>query len=163
MTTRVVLRDLIDGMQSQSDAMAFYLHLPTGQVVPVSEEDLFAAEGEEDDARQAEWEVSAREVAQAAAAGEGYLPLPDRFEIDEYRMMERFAEAEQADAARDRLLRSIRGRGAFRYFRDTARELGLIDEWYAYRDRAYDEIAIAWCEAHAIEYTRQAPSRHADA
>jgi hypothetical protein len=163
MTPPVALRDLIDGMQSQSDSMAFYLHVRTGRVVPVSEDDLFTAESEDNDGGHAEWESDARDVARAAAAGEGYLPLPDRLEIDEYRMMERFAEGVQADAASARLLRAIRGRGAFRYFRDLARELGLADEWYAYRDRAYEEVAIAWCEANGIEYTREAPSRHADA
>jgi hypothetical protein len=163
MAPRVALRDLIDGMQSQSDTMAFYLQVETGQVVPVSEDDLFSADLEDDTADGPEWQVEAREVARAAAAGEGYIPLPDRFEIDDYRMMERFAERVEDEAVSATLLRAIRGRGAFRYFRDTVRELGLADEWYAYRDRAYEEIALDWCEANGLEYTRDAPSRHADA
>jgi hypothetical protein len=163
MAPRVALRDLIAGMQSQSDTMTFYLHVQTGEVVPVSEEDLFSAEVEDEPGEQAEWEVEARAVARAAAAGEGYIALPDRLEIDEYRMMERFARGVRGEGAGARLLRAIQGRGAFRYFRDTVRELGLADEWHAYRDRAYEEIAIAWCEENGIEYTREAPSRHADA
>ena len=163
MASPVALRDLIDGMQSQSDTMAFYLHVASGQVVPVSEEDLFSADIEDSESDGAEWEVEAREVARAAAQGEGYIPLPDRAEIDEYRMMERFADRVRNDAASARLLRAIRGAGAFRHFRDTVRDLGLADEWYDYRDRAYEEIAIAWCEANRIDCTRDAPSRHADA
>jgi hypothetical protein len=137
--------------------------LETGKIVPVSEDALFTADIEDSDGAAEGWEAEERDVARAAAAGEGYLSLPDRFEIDEYRMMKRFAEGARDHVARDRLLQAIRGRGAFRYFRDTARELGLADEWYAYRDRAYEEIAVAWCEANRIEYTKEGPSRHADA
>jgi hypothetical protein len=30
---------------------------------------------------------------------------------------------------------------------------GLADDWYRYRDEALREIAIAWCEAHGLQYT----------
>ncbi len=30
------------------------------------------------------------------------------------------------------------------------RELGLEDDWYRFRDEAYKEIAIAWCDDNGI-------------
>lgn len=78
-------------------------------------------------------------------------------------MMERFAVGVTDAAASALLRRAIQGRGAFRYFKDSIHDLGLAQDWYAYRDRRYEEIAIAWCEAKGIEYTRDEPARQADA
>lgn len=47
MTVRAALREIIDGMESQSDEMAAYLKIKTGRVVPVSDEDLAPAEAGE--------------------------------------------------------------------------------------------------------------------
>ena len=163
MTPRVSLREIIDGMELQSDEITAYLNIKTGQVVPVSDEDLAAAELGETDGDQTDWEAEAAEIARGVLAGKDYIALPDRFEIDEYHMMERFASAVTDATASSRLRRAIQGRGAFRYFKDSLHDLGLAQEWFAYRDRAYEDIAIAWCEANGIEYTRNVPARQADA
>lgn len=160
MTVRVALHEIIDAMQWQSDEMTAYLNIKTGQAVPVGDEDLAAAEVGETDSDRADWEVEALEIARGVLAGEDYIPLPDRFEIDEYRMMERFAYGVTDAAASAHLRRAIQGRGAFRYFKDSVHELGLAQEWYAYRDRQYEEIAITWCEVNSVEYTRDHPARH---
>jgi len=31
----------------------------------------------------------------------------------------------------------------------------VIEEWYRYRDEAYEEIAVEWCEDNGIEYRRE--------
>ena len=145
MTICVALRDIVDGMQWQSDELTAYLNVKTGQVVPVSEEEIAAAEVGEDGEDRADWEREALAIARGVLAGDDYIALPDRFEIDEYRMMERFAATVTDAAASARWLQAIRGRGAFRYFKDSVHDLGLAQECYAYRDRQYEEIAIAWC------------------
>ncbi len=95
----VRLQDILDGMEFQSDELTAYLHRPTGRVIAVSEEALYSAEegaGADD--------VDELELADARGileGGDNYLALPDRFEIDEYRMMERFA-AGVADRQRKR-------------------------------------------------------------
>jgi hypothetical protein len=82
-----------------------------------------------------------------------YLPLPDRFEINEYRIMERFCDAVADDDMREALCDAIRGRGAFRRFKDRVHGYGMAEAWYHYRDAALREIALAWCEEHDIPYT----------
>ena len=57
------------------------------------------------------------------------------------------------DDRRDSLCNAIRGRGAFRYFKDKIHEYGIADDWYQYRDDAIREIAIGWCEENGIRYT----------
>ena len=50
---------------------------------------------------------------------------------------------------------AIHGAGAFRCFKDTLRRYRPEKDWYAYRDEALRQIAIAWCEEHGIEYTEK--------
>ena len=152
----VALTQIVEGMQLQSDDMAAYLNTKTCQVVPVGDDELAAAEVEDEARDLSDWEAEAIGIARAVLRGQDYVALPDRFEIDEYRMMERFASGAD-EAGRGRLLRAIRGSGAFRYFKDTVQELGLAQEWYSFRDRAYEQLAAEWCRDNEIEYTRATP------
>ena len=43
------------------------------------------------------------------------------------------------------MLASLRGKGAFRRFKDTVFYLGIRDDWFAYRDKRFREIAERWC------------------
>jgi uncharacterized protein UPF0158 len=61
------------------------------------------------------------------------------------------ASVEDADIRSD-LCDAIRGRGAFRRFKDRVQAYGMAEAWYRYRDAALREIAMAWCEAHDIRY-----------
>lgn len=45
---------------------------------------------------------------------------------------------------------AIRGKGAFRRFKDCLFDLGMEQEWYKYRDACYEKIAREWCEKHGI-------------
>jgi hypothetical protein len=67
--------------------------------------------------------------------------------------MERFCLSVDDENMRDDLCDAIRGRGAFRHFKDRIQAYGIAEEWYRYRDEALREIAVAWCEAHGIPYT----------
>lgn len=82
--------------------------------------------------------------------GEDYIPLPGQYDINEYRMMEEFIYELPAGKNQDILDRTIRGRGAFRRFKDKLYDLGLEQQWYKYRDAAYEEIARQWCARHKI-------------
>lgn len=77
-----------------------------------------------------------------------YIALPDRMEINEYHMMEAFAYDRD-----ERLVNAIQGRGAFRRFKDTAESIGLIDDWYEFRDNCYRSRAEDWCRDHDLEWS----------
>ncbi len=145
----VSLREILEGMEFQSDEVTAYLHRPTGRVLSVSDEALQAAEeGAGAESGVEEFELTdARGIVEA---GDDYLPLPDRLEIDEYRMMERFAAGVADPAVRAELGDTLRGQGAFRRFKDAVRRFGVAEEWYRYRDRGYEDVARAWCEAHGL-------------
>ncbi len=82
---------------------------------------------------------------------EDYITLPEKYEIDEYSMMEEFIDSLPEGCKQDELYDAIRGRGAFRRFKDEVYELGLEQKWYKYRDDAYEKLAIEWCEENGIE------------
>lgn len=117
----------------------------------VSEDDFDAADG---GSLSDLYDEDVPNAARAVQNGKHYIPLPDTFEIDEYRMMERFAESIPDRKSSNLLLVALRGSGAFRRFKDTLGILDLLEHWYKYRDEAYEEVAIAWCEENNIEYVR---------
>ncbi|MBE9479381.1 MAG: hypothetical protein IMY80_05390 [Chloroflexi bacterium] len=151
MAVPVSLQDIKDAMEFQSNEMSSYLNVVTGEVVTISDEAFRAAEaGEDEDPLTGE----TLERARAVLAGTDYIALPDRFEIDEYHMMERFAESVPDDDMSKQLLAALRGRGAFRYFKDTAARLGQLEHWWEFRDQSFEEIAVAWCDQNKIKYFR---------
>lgn len=153
MAVMVKLKDILEGLEFQSDDGSSYLHTTTGEVVYITEEELRAAEEEAPLEDFPAWQHDAIRIAGEMLETDHYLPLPTKFDIHEYRIMERFCYSVDDDDMRDDLCNAIRGRGAFRYFKDKIHEYGIADDWYTYRDEALREIAIAWCEEHEIQYT----------
>ena len=64
--------------------------------------------------------------------------------------MERFIGTVEDAAAAEQLWRAIKGKGAFRYFKDTASRLGLLQRWFQYREAAVKEFIAGWAEANNI-------------
>lgn len=153
MAPPVKLNDIIEGLEFQSDEGASYLNTTTGEVVYVTEEELQAAEEDEPLEAFPEWQHKAIRIAGDILETDHYLPLPTKFDIHEYRIMERFCRSVEDDDMRDDLCNAIRGRGAFRYFKDWIHAYGIADNWYRYRDEALRDIAIAGCEENGIRYT----------
>ena len=81
---------------------------------------------------------------------EDFIPLPGQYEINEYRMMERFICELPVGRNQDVLEKAIRGKGAFRRFKDRIFDLGMEEKWYQYRDACYEKIAREWCEKYGI-------------
>src|SRR5215467_13948685 len=149
---RVKLSDLIEGMDFQSDEQSSFLNVTTGEVVSITDEELRAAENDEPLGDFPEWQHDAIRIARDIVETDHYLPLPDRCEMYEYSIMERFCHSVDDDDMRDDLCDTIRGRGAFRRFKDRMQLYEMAEEWYRYRDAALREIAVAWCEEHEIPY-----------
>ena len=80
-----------------------------------------------------------------------YIPLPGQYDINEYRIMEEFIYELSERKNQDVLERAIQGRGAFRRFKDKLYDLNLEQQWYSYKDSAYERIARQWCERHKID------------
>jgi hypothetical protein len=153
MTIQVKLQDVLEGMDFQSDEQSSFLNLTTGEVVAITDEELRAVENDTPLEDFPEWQYDAICIAKDIVETDHYLPLPDRFEIHEYSIMERFCLSVDDEDMRDDLCDAIRGRGAFRRFKDRMQLYGMAEEWYRYRDEALRELAVAWCEEYGIPYT----------
>ena len=77
-----------------------------------------------------------------------FLSLPGKYDIHEYRIMEKFA----ININDDKLFNTLHGKGAFRRFKDQLYFQNLTDGYYDFYDQYLKEIAINWCEDNNIEY-----------
>ena len=111
MTIQVKLQDILEGMDFQSDEQSSLLNLTTGEVVSITDEELRAAENDAPLEDFPEWQHDAIRIAKDIVETDHYLPLPDRFEIHEYSIMERFCLSVDDEDMRDDLCEAIRGRG----------------------------------------------------
>jgi len=155
MPIEVKLSEVIEALDSAMDEHAYYLDKRSGEIVLVTDDDLAVAENEELRLDAPEWQqesiANAREILNDS---KDFLPLPDKFEINEYRIMADFSIALDNRQAGSELHRLIKGSGAFRRFRDAIRERGIEQDWDDFKRRALEEIAIHWLEENGIAYTR---------
>ena len=154
------LSELVEALEFDSDEYGNRVDLQTGSVVRLAHSLVSAVEEGDEDALEdlADWEKEEVEIAKAVVAdsGERFVDAPDKFDFDEYRHMERFiGTVENAEAA-EQLWRAIKGKGAFRHFKDTASRLGLLKQWYQYRDEAMREFVRDWAEAHQVPFVDDA-------
>ena len=102
-------------------------------------------------------EYDAEDQELADVIEEGWLTrffrLPSRFDIDEYHIMEEFVWSLPEGRAQDTLEGAIRGKGAFRRFKDGVHRLGIEEDWYAFEDALHRKTAIEWCESHGFGYS----------
>lgn len=53
------------------------------------------------------------------------------------------------------LFHSIRGKGVFRRFRTVLQRLGLVDEWYQFREQKLREFVEYWCRENRTEFEQE--------
>ncbi|SES09894.1 Uncharacterised protein family (UPF0158) [Gracilibacillus ureilyticus] len=153
MGAKVKLDEILTSMEMQSSDNIDLLQRKTGNVISVLSEYMTKAEDGEPFDDMYGWEQEQMELAYDILENEeNYIELPDEFDIHEYRIIEEFCYTVENEAAKNKLLRAIRGRGAFRRFRDNIEDLDLEQNWYAYRDERYKEIARGFCEKYGLKW-----------
>jgi hypothetical protein len=150
----VRLKDIFDAIDFQPAESSTYLDKTTGEIVPLAADELQAAEDVDSLEGQPAWRQEAIRKAQNIVHNkENYIELPSQFDIDEYRIMERFCLSIADQRVSESLYRVIQGRGAFRRFKDQLYRLGIEKDWFKYREEALMSIAKEWCEDNNIEFT----------
>ena len=147
----VSLASVVAALDMQSDEVCSYLDLNSGEIVTFNQEEADIAErGDWESAPQ--WMKESLPKVKRALAQDGMLGLPDRIHIDEWRMMQEFAEEEAQCKCRAELVSASHGPQAFRRFRDAVYRLGIDKEWFAYREAGYERVAREWLEDNEITY-----------
>ncbi len=153
MAPRVKLDDIIEGLESQSSEASSFLDKKTGQVVLITDEEMYAAEDDEPIEDFPEWQRDQVRIAKQILTNiTDYIGLPSKFDIHEYSIMEKFCLSLNDSEMSDNLYSSIKGSGAFGRFKDAIHEYDIADDWYKYRNDALKEIAIEWCQEKGIEF-----------
>ena len=84
--------------------------------------------------------------------GSRYISVERDDPYQDYNDMERFIATLNDDQLQNRLWNAIRGRGAFRRFKDLiAHHPAVEEQWYAYTDARAKERLLRWLDAHDIE------------
>lgn len=120
-------------------------------------------EGDEEElADTPDWQKEEVALARMVTSdsGERFAEGPDATDFHEYRHMERFIGSVEKPEDAEQLWRAIKGKGAFRYFKDTAARLGLLERWFQYRDEAMREFMEEWAKAHHVPYVDDVKNRN---
>jgi len=149
----VSLQSVVNEMDVLSDEVTAYINKKTGELYSVSEEDANIVEhGNENDEFIPEWQREILPKVREVLESGDFVVLPDKFEIHEYSIMERFCLSLSDEELQDQLLHAIRGSGAFRRFQNAIYRKEIQDDWYRFRDQALKRIAIDFLESEGIAW-----------
>ena len=140
MKKRISLSVIIDAIEATTDGWRQFYNTVSGEVDSIPSWDNDYIDPDE-----------FRETADKIDESDDFVELPTQRELHEYDIMERFAE----EKGNQPLLRALHGRKPFRTFKDRAIEIGLDQEYYAFRSAAYVDIAREWCRENEIPFTEE--------
>lgn len=140
---------------SMDDSLSFY-HTLSDKIVTINAYHIRMLEDDRlDDYKKncPQWEKeSIEEVKYFYEHEDEYISLPSSFDIDEYDMMNTFAQAYPNQNISIALSNVLIGSGAFKRFKNTIYDYNIEEKWYQYRDKEYKRIAKEWCEKYHIKY-----------
>ncbi len=144
----VDLQELATALEDHSDDISWWFHPMTGQTVAYHSEEL------SEDAEEEHPEVRGLIPVHPIPSREGYADMED--------FIGRVGDLH----ARDLLDRAIRGRGAFRRFKDTLLDFPELREaWFAFHDARMARRAVEWLVQEGLlgpEEADRAAAEHPD-
>lgn len=147
----VPLDEVVNELDIIGDETAVYVNRVTGEVVTVYEPDLGIVEEGGETEGNLEWGDDTLPVLRSIVETDDWCRLPDKFEIHEWEIMRRFADTRPSGLASE-LNNAIRGRGAFRMFKDAVYRHGVEDEWFAFKRHELRTIAAEALEEAGIPF-----------
>jgi hypothetical protein len=151
----MTLKFLVEQIDTIPDEWSGFISV-SGEIVIIEDRYLRMADRFEEDIYDlSKDEIADYNLAKDIIENNNYIRLPNKWQINEYRIMEEFSENYPDAHIRDCLSIAITGKGAFRRFKDTIIRFGIDKEWYKYRDDAFMEFAQSWCNKFKIAYTEE--------
>ena len=158
MAAEVELDVIIEALEMADDSISSYLDVETGEVHSITEEEFDLAEDPQTAIEDLpNWQREAVTLARSIQKQDGkrYMALPDKFDVHEWAMMDRFSMTLRDAQMRNDFHGGIRGAGAFRLFKHLLTEYDLWDAWNRFKQVELRRMAIEWCKENGITY-RQA-------
>lgn len=139
----IKITKIVEAMDMQMDTSSAFMDKKTEEIIFVSDDEFRIVDDEFVLEDYPEWQRETLLIAEKIAFDiNSFISLPDKYEIHEYKIMEKFA----ININDERLFNALHGKGAFRRFKDQLHFQNLTDEYYDFYDRYLKEIAINWCE-----------------
>ena len=152
MAARVSLQRVVEELDALDEETSAYLNRETGELYALGDEEAGLVEDGVDPDELPEWLIDEVPKIREVLESTDWLALPTRFDIHEWAIMDGFARSINDADVRDELLTAIRGRGAFRWFKDAVHRHGIHQDWYDHRAAALARIAIDWLDEHGVGY-----------
>ena len=147
------IQDIISAVDFDSDMSESYLNLKTGEVCMYTDEEISAAENNDDLSDSYEWYRDAVEKAkQFVENPDNYLSLPSKYDFNEYHIMEEFIDKISVSEQSEMMYQAIKGKGAFHRFKVILERFALTNEWYKFKDKKLYEFVELWCKENNINY-----------
>jgi hypothetical protein len=149
----VKLKEIVEEMDLPSEEGMSFWSKKSGKVVLITDEMMEAAEEGTPLEDYPDWMRGSITLAGDILKHEAdYVPLPSKYDLHEYQIMESFCRALKDPKITETLLADIKGRGAFGRFKNRLQQLGLEREWHQFREEALKRIAVEWCRANGLQY-----------
>ncbi|CAN7502062.1 UPF0158 family protein [Paenibacillus sp. LjRoot153] len=149
----VKMEDLISEIELQIDDTFTFINTNSGEVITLTREEMRTVEDEEPFEKFPDWQRENIEKAISIIEDEDgvFVDFTLRNNFNEYEIIEEFIVRLPDQKNREILDDTIRGRGAFRRFKDRIIELGVDKQWYTYKEGKIRQLVIEWCKEHNIE------------
>lgn len=149
----VKLDELVGEIELQIDDTFTFINTTTGEVITLTREEIGAAEDEKPLEKFPQWQRENIKKAISIVEDEDgvYIDFTLRNDFNEYDIIEDFIGTLEDENIREELYEAIRGRGAFRRFKDGIIEHGVDKQWYNYKESKIKELVIEWCKEQDIE------------
>ena len=155
MSPRLSMRKIVDSLATASDQIEFYLNRETGEIIELLKDENQEWDWSKPEINSGElenWQKEMRLLEEEVKCTDKYIPLPNKYDIFEYRIIEDFCLSYPDEKISRILCRKIRGSGAFRRFKDAIFDFEIEDKWYEFKENAFREMAISWLAENKIDY-----------
>lgn len=156
---KVDIEDIALAMETSNELeeCIWCLDTETGKVINVLRSVMDDVEEEDEDAinHYSEWMKDMTKDAEAVLNDdEGrFAEIPKISSHEAYSYMERYIFSIKDEEIRNKLLGAIKGKGAFRRFKDTISEWPELEKrWFEYKDETMRREILDWLESIGIEH-----------
>ena len=140
----VFVEDIATALDESFNDWQQFLNIQTGEIEVLSNDRLLDTD---------------EELAEKIDTSNDYIKLPSQYDLNQYQIMENFADNVNDVRIAKKLWIALNGRKPFRHFKDTINYLGIAQDYYKFRFQAYLDIAVEWCEDHQIPYKWKNPPK----
>ena len=156
MSLPVFIYDVVDEIDMQNDMITPFINRKTGELTMLTEDDYYALQSLDDGGDIEDlppWQQEIIPKLREIDESDDFIQLPSQYDVHEYSIMEDFIRGLDDGHVKDDLFNAIRGRGAFRMFKDKIFYHDVEDDWWAFKKDAIKKIAIDFLDSEQIAWT----------